>query len=241
MDRLWEDGQAEVAKYSAEKTIYGKVRQFEYIYILVKEEFNRKHNVKTDDYDRKDLFSVMKVNKFARIETDNYPYHLLTSVFFKREAPGQLHKMTHSSQEWCGNTFKLFEDTEIGYAYTYHSYWDGQGDGKFILDKGLVFEDQLSYTLRALDFKEGQNFTAGVVESQLSSKATKPKIYTASFGVKKDKIDGQAAWQVHVLLEEGKVNSYWFATAYPNILLKQQTWDGQNMALKSVERTVYWK
>lgn len=241
MNALWDDGQAEVAYYAAERTIYGEVREFEYVFILVKEEFNKEFNVKTDNYDRNDLFSVMKVNKFARIETQNYPYHLLTSLFFKREEPAILHKMTSSSQEWCGNTFKLFENNSQGYTYTYHSYWDGQGSGTRAIEGIVLFEDQLSYSLRALHFKEGLNFMAEVVESQVTNKANSPKVYNAKFNVQKDQAQGKEAWKVSVILEDGKTNHYWFATSFPNILLRQQTWDHQNLELKSAERTAYWE
>ena len=56
MDKLWEDGQAEVAIYDAEMIIYGMPSQFENPMITVKEEFNKTFNVKTDDYQRKRSF-----------------------------------------------------------------------------------------------------------------------------------------------------------------------------------------
>ena len=62
---MWEQGLAEVAKYDAQRTIYGKVRSFEYTLIAVKETFNEEHRVKTDDYNRDDLYDVMKVNKIC--------------------------------------------------------------------------------------------------------------------------------------------------------------------------------
>ena len=129
MDRLWEDGLAEVATYDAERVVYGEPRRFQYTLITVKEEFNQQYNTKTDDYQRKDLFPVMKVNQFCSIPTDTYPYHFLTSAFFRRDQPVQLHKLTTSSQEWCGNTFKAFTDDGLQYQQTYNSYWDGEGSG----------------------------------------------------------------------------------------------------------------
>lgn len=80
-NKLWDDGLAEVATYAAERTIYDKKRSFEYTLITVKEDFNQEFDVKTDDYQRQDLFPVIKVNAFCRISTDNYPYHYLTSSF----------------------------------------------------------------------------------------------------------------------------------------------------------------
>lgn len=238
-NKLWDDGNAEVIKYAAEQNIYGKIREFEYTFILVKEDFNLEFNVKTDDYTRRDLFDVMKVNQFARIETDNYPYHLLGSFFYKRENPLHLHKATISSQEWCGNTFKAFNKNNEGYSYEFNSYWDGQGEGAYQLGEEALFENQLSYSLRSLKFEEGISFSYDVIENQISNKAENPTIYKAKIAVM-DQAESNF-WKVVVELDKTKVNEYIFEKEYPNILVSQKTWDGRNMKMMSMERKQYWK
>lgn len=238
MDKSWEDGKAEVAHYDAEMVVYGKIRKFDNVYITVKEEFNADFNVKTNDYKRDDLFSVMKVNMFARFETENYPYHFLTSLFFKREKPEQLHKMTHTGQEWCGNTFKQFELSPGGYAYDYNSYFDGYGDGKMeVTGTDLLWEDQLPYLLRALKFEDGLQFEKRVVDSQVNTKTRKPNIYQANFRV----VNQDSLWQVEVQLADDKVNTYTFQKAYPHLLQTQHTWYGYNLTFNSVSRYQYWR
>jgi hypothetical protein len=238
MDKLWEDGQAEVAIYDAEMMIYGQPRVFENPMITVKEEFNAGFNVKTDDYSRDDLFSVIKVNRFADIETPNYPYHYLTSLFYKRGQPEQLYKMTHTGQEWCGNTFKQFEVTPSGYAYDYNSYFDGYGDGFMEIEgNDHWWEDQLPYVLRALKFEDELTFIKNTVRSQINTKTYRPEITKASYVV----TDADSVWQVNVSLEEGQVNNYTFEKDYPNLMLTQNTWYGYNMKLRSVSRYKYWR
>ena len=243
-DTLWDDGLAEIAQYNAQRIIYGKARDFEYTHIVVKEDFNKEYDVKTDNYKRKDLFPVMKINKFARIPTQKYPYHFHTSLFYKREQPSILHKMTHSSQEWCGNTFKLFQHLGKNYHYLFSSYWDGQGNGRIKLQDKIWFEDGLSYTLRALHFADKLQFEKPVLESQISNRANKPTVYNARFAVNPEELNiheqGQQAWRVVVQLDEQKTNTYWFAREYPNILLKQESWDGRRLELKEVKRDAYW-
>ncbi len=73
--------------------------------------------------------------------------------FYKRDNPVNLHKDTISSQEWCGITFKLFDQFEGGYKFNYNSYWDGEGEGNYDLEMEAIFEDQLSLSLRSLNFK----------------------------------------------------------------------------------------
>jgi len=241
-NKLWEDGLAEVNQYKAERMVYGRPRKFTYTYVLVKETFNEEYNVKTDNYDRNDLFPVMKVNLFCRIPADNYPYHYLSSLFFRRENTAQLHKFTNSSQEWCGNTFKLFEARpNSGMRFTYHSYWDGQGDGSAQISSNVLFEDQLLYSLRSLKFSDGLAFEAPVYPSQISSKATIPKSQNATFTVFTDTLPQQGkAWKVILQYTGSESIRYWFGQEYPNKLLKMEAWDGRKMRLESSERYAYW-
>ncbi|TGE24697.1 hypothetical protein E5K00_05655 [Hymenobacter aquaticus] len=242
MDKLWEDGLAEVATYAAERVIYNKVRRFDYTQITVKEEFNQEFNVKTDSYQRSDMFPVLKVNQFCRIPTDQYPYHFLTSLFFRRDRPVALHKLTTSSQEWCGATFKAITDEGDQYTETYNSYWDKQGAGQRQLPHDVLFEDALPYTLRALRFEQKPAFAATILELQQTSKATPPVSYQARVAVAEAAAAEAAepAWQVRVRLDQEKENVYWFARRYPNVLLRQTTWDGRTLQLTSVRRYAYW-
>ncbi|RDC62803.1 hypothetical protein [Adhaeribacter pallidiroseus] len=242
-DKFWDDGLAEVAIYEAQRVVYNKSRQFEYTLITVKEDFNKAFNVKTDDYQRKDLFPVMKVNEFARIPTDNYPYHYLTSLFFKRENPLILYKLTSSSQEWCGTTFKAINQIGNFFNYQFNSYWDNQGTGELKLKKLALFEDQLPYTLRSLKFAENLKFSAPVYELQQTSKATPPQLYQAQFKVSRssDSKFASGAWLVTVQLNPDKQSQYWFDTQYPHALLRQKSYDGRTLELKSIRRYAYWQ
>jgi len=240
---LWDDGSAEVIQYNATRIIYKKVRKFTYTFITVSEIFNKEFNVKTDDYNRNDVFKIMKVNAFAAIETDNYPYHFLTSMFFLRDNPTILHKYTNSSQEWCGNTFKEYLIEGEKFNYTYHSYWDGEGNGSKQINADVLFEDQLYYTLRSLKFKNGLRFKAQVLESQISSKAKNNKVYAAQFLLsdETDSLRNINTWKITVNLEKDKTNTYYFSKTYPNNLLKAKTWDGKTLEIIKVSRYAYWK
>lgn len=247
---LWNDGKAEVAKYQAERIVYGKVRSFEYIYVLVKEDFNQEFQVKTDSYDRQDLFPVMKVNKFARLETDVYPYHYLTSVFYKQGSPHVVYKLTNTSQEWCGNTAKSFLLVKNGYQFDYFSYWDGQGNGQTRVKAGIWFEDQLSYTLRTLRFADGLTFERPLYPTQVTNKANKPEPIASKFEVTvADSVDLEGivapdiekVWKVTITRADGVTQAYWFTGTYPNYLLKMESSDGQKLTLKSLVRDAYWE
>ncbi len=248
-EKLWDDGKAEVAIYQAERSVYGKTRYYDYVYILVKETFNKEYQVKTDDYTRNDLFDVMKINKFARIETENYPYHYLSSIFLKREDPVHLYKFTNSSQEWCGNTYKHFYQQDSSYEYNYDSYWDQEGRGSTTFPGDVLFEDQLSYTLRTMQFKEGTTFDCRIVESQVTNKANQPRIYEGFISIHKSEnnpleiepYSQDDVWEVQVKLDVEKTNIYWISSKYPHELLKMTAWDGRKLSLKRIYRDAYWQ
>jgi hypothetical protein len=247
---LWDDGKAEVITYDAERVVYGKSRSFEYTYVLVKETFNKEYQVKTDAYDRNDLYEVMKINKFCRIPTMKYPYHYLTSVFLKRDDASLVHKLTNTSQEWCGNTAKSFVEDGNNYRYQYMSYWDGQGNGTDKLRKGPWFEDQLSYTLRTLNFEEGITFDILLYPMQISSRANQPEAEIATISITKayaeDLSDIDPAfvsnpWKVNVSRAEGPDLSFWINGEYPNYLLRMKATDGRKLSMKSLIRDAYWE
>ena len=233
----WDDGKAEVAIYSATRNIYRKDRNFESTLVTVAEEFNRRNNVKTDDYSRKDLFRVMKYHAFARIPTDNYPYHFSTSIFLRRENPLLLHKMTSSSQEWCGNTFKEFNADGKSLKLQFSSYWDNEGSGSEEFDNDALFEDQLGYTLRSLRFKNGLRFKVKMLNTQISNKVGTPKFYTADFVVS----ESDSSFIVSVDLDQDKQNRYEFRKEYPNVMISQTTWDKRNLNLLKLSRYAYWQ
>ncbi|GAB4430260.1 MAG: hypothetical protein OHK0039_48920 [Bacteroidia bacterium] len=235
----WDDGLAEVATYDAVRVIYGKPRTFEYTFALVKEAFNAAYRVKTDDYQRDDLYDVLKLNMFARIPTDNYPYHFLTSVFVLRSDATRLHKLTTSSQEWCGNTFKEFLREGEGLRYTWHSYWDGQGDGSSTLGGDVLFEDQLPLTLRSLRFAEGLRFEHALLPSEISSRAYPPQPIQAEFVVSADPVGEVAAWRVDVRAAAQR-SSYWFDSNFPHAMLRMERSDGSSAVLKDLRRWAYW-
>ena len=248
-DKLWDDGMAEVATYEAKRIVYGESRSFEYVYVLVKETFNEAYQAKTDDYARGDLYEVMKVNKFCRIPTQAYPYHYLTSLFFKRNRPADLHKLTNTSQEWCGNTAKSFVEYGNSYVFDYFSYWDGQGNGSKNINREPWFEDQLSYTLRTLNFKESLHFKVLMYPTQVTNTAEVPEAVEAQISARKaniSELDSAAAkyatdpWQVTITRSDDLELVYWINSSYPNHLLQMEATDGRRLSLKQLERDAYW-
>ncbi|WP_188814006.1 hypothetical protein [Hymenobacter cavernae] len=238
MNELWEDSLAEVATYAAEQVVDDEIRRFDCTLITQKEEFTPQYNVKTDDYARKDLFPVLKVSQMYSVPTDQYPRHFLTSLFFRRDQPVPLYKLTTSVQDGCGTTFKAINDDGLQYLEVYDSYRDKQGAGRRQLRHEVLFEDALPYTLRSLRFARFPAFSVAVCATRQTNDAQPPAYYAAQVRVADGLIADTAepAWRVTVALADRKENVYWFGKQYPNLLLRQTTWDGRNLTLKSTRR-----
>ena len=151
--------------------------------------------------------------------------------------------MTTSSQEWCGNTFKAIVDDGVNLEQSYDSYWDGQGRGRRNLRRDVFLEDALPYTLRALKFDQLPAFDLTLLELQQTNQAPAPTYYQAHLTTAAAPAADapEPAWRVALTLAPGKENVYWFAKKYPNALLRQTTWDGRSLRLKSSRRYAYWQ
>ena len=236
-DSIWDQGLAEVAEYESIRIIYGQPRSYTQTVISVKEDFSKQYNAKTTDYDRSDLFEVIKQIQMATIETENYPYQYFASSFVLRQAPGHLHKSQVSSQEWCGTTFKLIRRKGRSLHAQYHSYWHAEGSATQRLPKNSWTEEQLPLTLRALAFEDGLTFKPPLAFGLLSNKANFQVDEEAKFMVR----DAGSDWSVEVSFGNGMLNTYTFDQEFPHVLTHFQSSDGRQWTLTSVKWDAYWE
>ncbi|MFQ5694706.1 MAG: hypothetical protein ACE5HB_01820 [Terriglobia bacterium] len=245
---LWDDGQAEVALYQAKRPQYGRVESYQAVLIVVKEDFNRQLHVKADPpFAGKTLLPVLKLNAVHSYWTPNYPYHYLASVFVERAAPTRLVKMTVGSQEWCGNTFKEVKTWGGQPELVYHTYFDGQADGRRSLDlrPGDLFEEQLPLALRSLAFTRGLEVHTRVVRSLLSNSLRRqPEFVDAVITVAGEEPVATgagrfSAWKVGVELGDVQ-QTWWFEKESPHTLLKMESTDDRSWLLEARTRKPYW-
>ncbi|HEX9639064.1 MAG TPA: hypothetical protein VGB99_16145 [Acidobacteriota bacterium] len=247
-DRVWDDGQAEVAQYQAERVIYGAARPHRATLIVVKEDLATDLHVKADRTEERDVVTVLKLNWQAQIPTPNYDYHYLTSVFVRRADLRQVVKLSSSSQEWCGTSFQLLQGWQQPPRLETHSYFDGEGDRTFELElaPGDLIEDQLPLTLRALPFAAGWELAVRLLDSRRAIRAPAPRWRDALIRVaERERVPAGAlgeleAWRVE-LARGSELDRYWFEAAYPNRLLRLETAAGARLELVAVARRVYWK
>ncbi|WP_426492306.1 hypothetical protein [Hymenobacter sp. 102] len=238
MNPLWEDGRAEVAEYDAEQELEGESRRFTLTQITGKQEFSQQFNVQTSQRGIRDAFPVLQLTQLYSVPGQPYPQHVQVCQVFRRDQPVQLHKLTATVQEWGGSVFKTLTDDGLQYQQQYNSYQEGEGAGQRLLHRGVLVEDALPYTLRSLSFEKKPAFAARIYELQQTSHASAPSLYKARIQVEEAAAADtpEPAWRVRVRLSATRENVYWFARSYPNVLLRQTTWNGRRLWLKRLSR-----
>ncbi len=249
-DRIWDDGQAEVSHYEARRTIYGTAREYEAVLIIVKEDLDAATAVKADPpVEGRRLVTVLKLNILGRIATENYPYNFMTSVFSRRDDPRSLVKLAHSSQEWCGTTFKEVIGWDGPARLVWHSYFDGQADGQAPLELGQdsFLEEQLFIVLRAAFFQPGQEIPITVHDSLITNNARKlaSRIATISMSPEEPITLPAGSFRAQrIVVSPGQAGGitliFWREAGPRRAILRFESSDGRSLALKKIARRDYW-
>jgi hypothetical protein len=233
-DRLWDDGRAEYNVYRADEVRYGISRPTEIIHIVVKEPFNPKLRVKSD---APPSIEVIKMNQVINVPTGVYAYHQMHSSFWDRST-GALLKFSMSSNDSCGNSFKLGWLENGFLRLTYHTYWDGEGDGR--LDQRIppdtVFYDELPFRLRWLRrTPEQAQYRVSLYPTVIGSRLGHPEPQPATIRVAR--VGGER--QVEVRSASG-TDRFTFDSAFPYALKAWTRADGSSLTLRKAQRLDYW-
>lgn len=147
----WYSGKAEITSYRMEQARYGELHGGYAVLVFVTEDFSKRNQVKLDDPEGAggDAVKVLKLNKIKKFDTGIYDYSMMNSVFTPvhiDDYPNTL-KISSSSQEWCGNTYKQLNLTDEDYKVRSYSYFESEGDGDFNLDREFL-EDEIWTRIR---------------------------------------------------------------------------------------------
>jgi hypothetical protein len=170
-DGLWEDGNAEIARFDARQMRYGELRDGELILITVKEPFDPERLVKADGPHHEHTIDALKLNTLLTFQTGVYTYRQMASAFVTRDALAPM-KLATSSQEWCGTTSAFFTIRGQRGLLRSFSYFGAEAErsSSLALPADVVLEDALPVWLRALDW-DVERRAIHLVPSQLSNRA----------------------------------------------------------------------
>jgi hypothetical protein len=143
-DKYWNDGKAEFDLYEGMLVREGVPQPAQVTHIYVREPFDPKQLVKSDDGSPP---NVLKLNQVIQAQTGIYVCQQMHSSFWDVHN-GSLLKWSLTSADSCGNTFKIVErnrphepinmhGAEVTndrppseYDYGYFTYWDGMASGQ---------------------------------------------------------------------------------------------------------------
>lgn len=244
---LWDDGKAEIDAYDASVRRYGELRRLTAYLIVVKEDFSKARLVKADPgHDPADLLPVLKLNHVINYQTGIYSYHQMASAFFDRGTM-ELVKMSLTSNEWCGNTYKEYTRREGGGALHVHTYWDGQSEATYPIPAGadVVFQDALPLYIRSLPQAPGTARELRIVPSQIDSRGAKPEVRPATLKAAAEERLPTPAGEFRALRWElragdGPPETFWTARDHPYVLVAWDRPDGSGYRLKWTQRLAYW-
>lgn len=145
----WYQGKAEISRFDLQQHRYRDVHPGEAVLIMVTEDFLTDKQVKNDRYQNPNSIPVLKTNLISRFTTGVYDYSIMTSVFSPVDVKAHPHtlKVTHSSQDWCGQTFMQINLGEQGYRAQVRSYFEGEADSEETVP-AVVLEDELFNRIR---------------------------------------------------------------------------------------------
>ena len=149
LDKYWSQGKAEINRYALQQSRYRDQHPGEVVMLFVKEDFLTDKQVKNEQYTNPNSVPILKSNSMRTFNTGIYTYDVMTSVFTPYFNPGSPRtiKISHSSQDWCGQTYTQVNDTPDGYQVTLHSYFEQEADAVTNIDHALL-EDEIFCKLR---------------------------------------------------------------------------------------------
>lgn len=252
-DQAWYSGKAEWALYDAVRVVYGKPRHYQATIFTNKQHMDLKTTTKASNWQDPDLIEVFKHNVSEIFPTENYPYRMLTTSFIRTDNLQPL-KVTASSQEDCGSSFRNFVAQDDQMKVDQFCYFPDTGHSEQTIDisKGIAFHNALSLTLR--DFPYGVIFIKqpelNLVPDQRNNAKTKtsPARATITYIGEEEITVPYGKLKAHHLRVDhaedgGETEShFWFAADAKllNVMVQYQGPYGINYKLKNYGWWAYW-
>ncbi|MBL8242232.1 MAG: hypothetical protein JNM66_32700 [Bryobacterales bacterium] len=250
--KTWADGYAELASYDLKYPRYGAPRQGTAVAIFVAETFANSLRVKSDPgvRDKKDEFSVMKLNLVEDFQTGVYDYNLMLQSFVALEPvngrpAGVATKVAWSSQEWCGNLFKVALFDKDALRLTSHSYFDGEGDqslSEATPAAAVLSEDALMLWARGMAWPVLKDGETREVPALLSLQSARFKKGPSQWG--KATLTRESKGELDIFrakLSDGRERTFEVEKAVPHRIVKYSASEGLEATLLASERMKYWE
>ena len=244
-DAYWRDGKAEFNTYEGTVPRYGQAQSAEVIHILVREDFAPEAHVKADDWERAGVYPVLKFNQILRVQTGLYVYQQMHSAFWRigdeQNKQSRLIKWSLTSNDSCGNTFKIADREGERWHYRFDTYWEGavSGSEDFAAPPDGVYYDELPARVRSIRFDERESgaFIVSLAPGVISSKKDEIAFAPAAVDFATDRGVGQITVNV---VHAGGRDVFLLDAAPPHLLRVWRPAAGGELRLKQSLKIDYW-
>ncbi len=186
----WYNHGAEVSRFSLRQMRYGEIHEGDAVLVFVTEKMSPDTQIKADNPGSQDI-AILKLNAVRKFFTGIYPYSIMTSIFAPvdvQKYPLPL-KISSSTQEWCGHVYTQMNLNENEYRVRMHSYFEGEGDRDFEVQK-VIPEDAVWTLIRLAPGKlpRGEFFMIpGTVYARLAHRPVRVQKAVADFSLTGEK------------------------------------------------------
>ncbi|MCZ6837248.1 MAG: hypothetical protein O7G85_15845 [Planctomycetota bacterium] len=252
-DPAWHQGKAEWALYDATRPVYGQPRAYEATIFTNKQRMDPETTTKASDWQDPRSIEVFKHNVSELIPTPNYVYRFLTTAFVRTDTL-ELFKLTASTQEDCGSTFKQFTQNQGTINEQSFSYFANEGERhvSFQAPDHLAFHDTLSLTLRDYPFQASikPELELQLVPDQTSTHQTGATpaparvryVSLESISLPYGDLEAHHLVVEHETDGKSSQSEYWFASdpGMRHVMVKYEGPYGLRYELKRLDWWAYW-
>jgi len=235
-DSYWGDGKAEFNIYDAQIVRDGQTRPSEALHILVREPFDPKQFVKSDDAKRPETIAVLKLNQVLHVATGLSILQQMHTSFWRVD-DARLWKFSLTSNDSVGNTYKEARRAGEQFTYEFHTYWDSMAEGKenIALPPNGIFYDELPLRVRMIDFsKPSGQFEIPLAPTTISSRKDNIVFKTAKVSFT------STARTIDVSVQSDAGNDRFILDRdFPFLLREWTTADGSHFKLKRSLKVAY--
>jgi hypothetical protein len=232
----WGDGKAEFNIYDAQIVRNGQPRPSEALHILVREPFDQKQFVKSDDAKRPETIAVLKLNQILHVPTGLSVLQQMHTSFWRID-DARLWKFSLTSNDSVGNTYKEARRAGEQFICEFRTYWDGMAGGKenIALPANGVFYDELPLRVRLIDFSK----PSGEFEIPLAATTITSKKDNVVFKAAKVEFTSTARAIDVTLRSDAGTDHFILDRDFPFLLREWTAADGSHFKLKRSLKVAY--
>ena len=232
----WGDGKAEFNIYDAQIVRDGQPRPSEALHILVRERFDPKEFVRSDDAKRPETIAVLKLNQILHVPMGLSVLQQMHTSFWRVD-DALLWKFSLTSNDGVGNTYKEARRAGDQFTYEFRTYWDGMAGGKenIALPANGVFYDELPLRVRLIDFSK----SSGEFEIPLAATTITSRKDNVVFKTAKVSFTSTARVIDVAVRSDAGIDHFILDRDFPFLLREWTATDGSRLKLKRSLKVAY--